>query len=104
MVVHWWRLRTTQRNWLRSMLINGVGALTTGVVALVVASMKFLEGAWIVVALIPLLVLLFTGISNHYKYVERERVTAIPLHPKTLRHRLILPIPQLHPTSNTPMP
>jgi amino acid transporter len=103
MVVHWWRLRTTQRNWLRSMLINGVGALTTGVVALVVASMKFLEGAWIVVALIPLLVLLFTGISNHYKYVERERVTAIPLHPKDIRHRLIVPIAELNLASKQAM-
>src|SRR3989440_7719964 len=96
MVVHWWRLRTTERHWLRSLLINGVGALATGVVALVVASTKFLEGAWIVVVLIPILVVLFTGISNHYKYVERERVTAIPLHPKDIHHRLIVPIAELN--------
>src|SRR6266568_1416716 len=60
MVVHWWRLRTAERRWLRSLLINGVGAIATGVVALVVASMKFLDGAWIVVVLIPMMVLLFT--------------------------------------------
>ncbi len=96
MVVHWWHLRTTERHWLRSLLINGVGAIATGVVALVVASTKFLEGAWIVVVLIPILVVLFTGISHHYEYVERERITAIPLHPKDIHHRLIVPIAELN--------
>src|SRR5207244_7739709 len=84
MVVHWWRLRTAERHWLRSLLINGVGAIATGLVALVVASMKFLDGAWIVVVLIPMMVLLFTGISHHYKHIERERTTAVPLDPKDI--------------------
>jgi amino acid transporter len=96
MVVHWWRLRTAQRSWLRSLLINGVGAVATGLVALVVAATKFLEGAWIVVLLIPLLVLLFTAISHHYEHVERERTTPIPLHPQDIRHRLIVPIAGLN--------
>jgi len=96
MVVHWWRLRTAERSWLRSLVINGVGAVATGVVALVVASTKFLEGAWIVVVLIPTLVLLFTGISHHYKHVERERITPLPLHPQDIRHRLIVPIAELN--------
>src|SRR5437773_5198921 len=96
MVVHWWRLRTQERHWRRSLLINGVGAVATGLVALIVASMKFLEGAWIVVVLIPLLVLLFTGISHHYRYVERERITALPLHPQDIHHRLIVPVAELN--------
>src|SRR5262252_1107511 len=87
MVVHWWGLRAQERHWKRSMLINGVGALATGLVALVVATTKFLEGAWIVVVLIPLLVLVFTRISHHYQYVERERVTTLPLHPQDIHHR-----------------
>jgi amino acid transporter len=96
MVVHWWRLRTRERTWLRSLLINGAGALTTAVVVLVVASMKFLEGAWIVVVLVPLMVLLFTGISRHYEHVERERTTAIPLRPQDIHHRLIVPLAELN--------
>jgi amino acid transporter len=99
MVVHWWRLRRQERHWLRSLLINGVGAVATGLVALVVASMKFLDGAWIVVVLIPLLVLLFTGISHHYQYVERERITSLPLHPQDIRHRLIVPLAELNQAS-----
>ena len=96
MVVHWWRLRTAGRSWLRSLLVNGVGAVATGVVALVVASTKFLEGAWIVVLLIPTLVLLFIGISHHYEHVKRERTTTLPLHPQDIRHRLIVPIAELN--------
>ena len=96
MVRHWWRLRGEQKGWQRSMVINGIGALTTLLVALVIATTKFLEGAWIVVVLIPLLVLLFTGISHHYKYVEHERITSLPLHPQDIRHRIIVPIAELN--------
>src|SRR5712692_9963596 len=70
MVRHWWRLRGEHKGWQRSMAINGLGAVTTFVVALVIASTKFLEGAWIVVLLIPLLVMMFLGIQRHYKRVE----------------------------------
>jgi amino acid transporter len=92
MVLHWWRLRNSQRGWLRSMIINGLGALTTLIVSLIIASTKFLEGAWIVVILIPLLVLMFLGINHHYRRVERERTIDIPIHPKDIHHRLIVPI------------
>ena len=92
MVRHWWKLRGQQRGWQRKLTINGLGALTTLVVSLVIASTKFLEGAWIVVILIPLLVLMFTGINRHYQRVERERTTDIPVHPKDIHHRLIVPI------------
>ncbi len=92
MVLHWWRLRRDQRGWLRSMIINGLGAFTTLIVALVIASTKFLEGAWIVVILIPLLVMMFLATSHHYQRVERERVSDIPVRPQDIRHRVIVPI------------
>ncbi len=92
MVLHWWRLRRERRGWLRSMIINGLGAFTTLIVALVIATTKFLEGAWIVVVLIPLLVLMFMAISRHYNRVERERVSDIPVRPQDIRHRVIVPI------------
>jgi hypothetical protein len=92
MVRHWWRLRREHKGWQRSMAINGLGAVTTFVVALVIAYTKFLEGAWIVVVLIPLLVLMFMGIHRHYKRVEGVRTTDIPVHPKDVHHRLIVPI------------
>ena len=92
MVVHWWRLRKEKKGWQRSILINGLGALTTCLVALIIAFAKFLEGAWIVILLIPLLVLLFIGIRRHYQRVERERTTHLPIHPGDIHHRIIVPI------------
>jgi amino acid transporter len=92
MVIHWWRLRREHKGWLRSMIINGLGSFTTLIVALVIASTKFLEGAWIVVILIPLIVLMFMAISRHYNRVEREKVSDIPIHPQDIHHRVIVPI------------
>ena len=95
MVVHWWRLRMTKRRWLRSLIINALGALTTGLVALVVASMKFVQGAWIVVILVPIMVLMFLSISRHYKRFEQERTFDLPVRPEQIHHRLIVPIDRL---------
>ena len=68
MVVRWWRRR--EDGWRRGLAINGLGALTTGVIALIVVESKFLSGAWMVVIAIPLLVLLMRAIRGHYRTVE----------------------------------
>jgi len=95
MVVHWWRLRREDKTWLRSLIINGTGASATLVVAIVISTTKFLEGAWVVVLLIPLLVLLFLGISKHYEHVARERTSDIPINPSDIHHRIVVPIDRL---------
>src|SRR2546430_6121981 len=96
MVLHWWRLRREHKGWQRSLLINGLGAFTTLIVAVVIATTKFLEGAWIVVVLIPLLVAMFLAISRHYQRVERGRTTNLPTRPGDIHHRLIVPIAELN--------
>jgi len=70
MVRHWWKLR--EPGWRKSMVINGFGALLTGVVLLVVGSVKFLLGAWIVFLLIPLIVFAFNLIHRHYAMVAEQ--------------------------------
>jgi hypothetical protein len=70
MVLHWWRERG--RLWQFKMTANGVGALATGLTLLVVGITKFLEGAWITVFLIPLLVVLFLKIHAHYRQVSAQ--------------------------------
>lgn len=70
MVSHWWRMRGP--GWAAKMLLNGLGAAATAVALLVIASSKFRSGAWIVILLIPLLVLLFRRIRGHYAHVGRE--------------------------------
>ena len=69
MVARWWRRR--ERGWLRGLAINGLGAVTTGVIASIVIESKFLAGAWMVVLAIPLLVLLMLGIRSHYRSVDQ---------------------------------
>ncbi|GLV60546.1 amino acid permease [Dictyobacter sp. S3.2.2.5] len=95
MVVHWWRRRATHRGWRRSMIINGLGAVTTALVAIIVAIMKFMEGAWIVVILIPVMVWLFRSIAHHYHLVAQERTFDLPLRPQDIHHRVIIPIDRL---------
>ena len=95
MVLHWWRLRKEHKGWLRSLIINGLGALTTAVVVVIIASTKFFSGAWVVVVLIPLLVLMFELIHRHYKRVQHERTTDIPVRPENVHHRLLVPVAKL---------
>jgi amino acid transporter len=78
MVMRWRRLR--ENSWRRGMIINGLGALTTGVIAVIVIESKFLSGAWMVVIAIPLLVLLMLGIRRHYRTLDLAlRLDAIPV-------------------------
>jgi hypothetical protein len=88
-------LRGQNPTWLRSLLINGLGALTTLLVAAVITYSKFITGAWIVTVLIPLLVLMFQGIHHHYTTVESKRTTNIPPSPLEIQHLFIVPIASL---------
>jgi hypothetical protein len=69
MLVRWWRRH--EPGWRRGLAINGLGALTTAVVALVVASSNFFQGSWLVIVLVPLLMLLLLGIHNHYRDMDK---------------------------------
>ena len=79
MLTRWWRRR--EPGWRAGLAINGLGTLTTAVVALVVGSSNFLQGAWLVILLVPLLMLLLTGINRHYR--EMDRALALDRIPET---------------------
>jgi len=68
MVRHWYA-RRTERGWRRRALINGFGAVTTGIVAIEVGIAKFSLGAWMVLVLIPLLIALMWAIAQHYREI-----------------------------------
>jgi amino acid transporter len=70
MVRRW--LRTRPERWGWRVTINATGALTTGTVLIVVAATKFVDGAWIVILLIGLLIALFLAIRSHYDSVARQ--------------------------------
>ncbi|MEO7912483.1 MAG: APC family permease [Roseiflexaceae bacterium] len=70
MVRHWLRLR--EAGWRTSAIINAIGALLTAVVFIVIIITRFSHGAWAVLVLIPLLVLLFRAIHQHYLTVAQQ--------------------------------
>jgi hypothetical protein len=96
MVVHWIRLRG--KSWLAKALINGVGALTTLVTLLIVGYSKFLSGAWIIIVLIPILVLIFKSVHRHYDEISHElTLRGLPPSLKPLPNpRLVIPISGVH--------
>jgi len=97
MVVRWYRKRTQGgAHWRRSLVVNLVGAVATGVVALVIGVTKFDRGAWVVVLIVPLLVLMFWGIARHYADVEAETQTLTPLDAEELHHVVIVPLAKLN--------
>jgi hypothetical protein len=94
-VIHWWRLRAQQPRWRVRAAINGVGAVTTGIVAIEVAISKFQLGAWMVLVLVPLLVAMMWGIGQHYQRIEGAQRPETPLDPTQVRLRPIIPIANL---------
>jgi amino acid transporter len=70
MVRHWHKTR--EKGWRRRAALNAVGAATTALVTVIVVSTKFLEGAWMVIVAIPLLILVFYGVRRHYRSVDRR--------------------------------
>jgi amino acid transporter len=65
MIVHW--LRHKEPGWRRAMIINSVGATATGIVALIIGATKFLDGAWLSMAIMGVLVLILWLIKQHYE-------------------------------------
>ena len=84
MVRHW--LKTRERGWRRSVAINTVGALTTGVVLIVVATVKFSHGAWIVILMMPILVSLMLSTRRHYLGVAAQlKLVPVEAEPRPTR-------------------
>jgi amino acid transporter len=94
MVVRWWRKR--EPGWQRSIIFNGIGAVATFMVLAVVGTTKFFEGAWMVVVLVPLLILMFRAINGHYTQASAELAAETPIDPDEIEHQVIVPISSLN--------
>jgi amino acid transporter len=95
MLVRWWRRR--EAGWRTGLAINGLGALTTAVVAVVVGVSNFFQGAWLVIVLVPILMLVLMGINRHYR--EMDQALALdhisPAEETAPRPIVIVPIARL---------
>jgi amino acid transporter len=87
MVRHW--LKTREPGWQRSVVLNAVGSVTTGVVLIVVATVKFTHGAWIVIIAIPIIVATMMAMRRHYQAVAAQ-LRAIPVEAEPRRNRVIV--------------
>jgi amino acid transporter len=96
MVRHW--LRHRDRGWRYRIVINAVGAILTGIVAIVVTSVKFVDGAYLVIILIPVLVSIMYFINRQYSASRRElRVRDdIVFEAPHREERVVLPIPGMN--------
>jgi amino acid transporter len=83
-------------HWRKSLIINGIGAIATFVVLMVFIITKFLHGAWIVVVLIPLLVVMFMRIHRHYLEVAQQLSTEGLKQLRPIHHEVIVPISGIH--------
>jgi amino acid transporter len=95
MVRHW--LRERESGWRRSAVINGVGAVATGIVTLIFAIAKFALGAWLIIVIIPILVGAMLFIHRQY---ERRRLE-VHVRPEAVigsslrRQHVIVPVPEV---------
>jgi amino acid transporter len=113
MARRWWRVGRLQHGqeiidpgstlryeegWQIKMVINGFGAICTAIVMVVFAATKFLDGAWIILILIPILVAIFFAIHHHYKNLAKklslDNFVGFPS--PTIRHRVIIPVSSVH--------
>jgi amino acid transporter len=70
MLVHWFRLKS--KGWQYKAAVNGLGALTTFIAVIIVAVTKFTSGAWIVIIVVPLIVMLMYKIKQHYRSIAQQ--------------------------------
>lgn len=117
MVIHWWRegnmTQSSGRDtaavnssgiieiqktshWRKYLVVNGIGAIATLIVLMIFIVTKFVHGAWIVVLVIPLLVLMFLRIHRHYVEVAQQLSTEGLQGLRPIHHEVIVPISGIH--------
>jgi amino acid transporter len=94
MFLKWKRERG--EHWREHALLNGVGAVLTTIVLFIVAITKFAEGAWIILAVTPLLVLHFRSIRRHYETVAAQLSLKNVQEAAETHNTVILPISGVH--------
>lgn len=96
MVVHW--RREKGNGWQLRALLNGLGAVATGIVVAVITVTKFVYGAWMVLVFIPIMVTIFKRIRSHYNtmaeqlHLPEECYAVGSAHFPQGRHLVIVPV------------
>jgi amino acid transporter len=91
-------LRHKEEGWRRGLLVNGIGAVVSLVVAIIILTTKFTHGAWIICIIIPVMVYFLTRLNNQYEAEKRELAhdaKAAAEAPVFHRHTVLLLVEQL---------
>ena len=93
--------RHKEKNWRMHAVVSAIGAVATGAVFVVMTITKFhvpgkIEGAWMVLAALPVLILIFRRIHRHYEQSERQLKQTEPFSLIPFSHTAILLVPVLH--------
>jgi amino acid transporter len=87
MVRHWWKQKVINRS---AMFVNGLGALATAITICILILAKFLEGAWVVVLLVPTMVALMVAAHRHYSRVEHDTAMTAPMDLKGIQQPIVV--------------
>ncbi len=94
MVKHWLSLQSP--GWKGKLTVNTVGSLATAIVTVVFALVKFRDGAWMILILIPVLVGMFGAIRHHYNSATRQLSLEGYRPRQGARHHVLILVPDLH--------
>lgn len=70
MIVHWRREKGP--GWQIRAWLNGIGAVTTGLVVIIITVTKFVHGAWMILVFIPCIIYVFKKIRGHYDSIAKQ--------------------------------
>jgi hypothetical protein len=90
MVIHWKKQGDDHKGRHWHMLVNGTGAIATGITTVIVLIAKFTSGAWITALLVPTLIVLMVSIKKHYKRVKGEVVEMAPISLTNMQQPLVV--------------
>jgi hypothetical protein len=91
MVQRW--ISTKGPHWRKKLAVNGIGAMATATATLIIAGTKFIHGAWIVIVLMPLLILMFRAIHSHYLDLTQQITLSRDARPpRPRRNMTMIPI------------
>jgi amino acid transporter len=85
-----------EQGWRRNIVINGVGAAATALVAVVIASTKFTSGAWVPLVVIPFIVIGFKSIKQHYDHVAQGLKVGADFKPRRMNHTVVVLVGGVH--------
>ncbi len=98
-------IRSKEKGWLYKAIINGTGALVTFVTVIIIGGTKFVQGAWIAILVILILMAGMLKIKRHYAAVAEqlrlkpEELAALDLSKDTYRNHVIVPIESVNKAS-----